>query len=84
MGRVCTAGLLLTLLVPLPERRILSEGMEGYILWFQSIFVKITGLGSAILIDQLFYLFLMVLQRCPPPVWSLLSRKQYGNLKIVC
>lgn len=37
-----------------------------------------------ILIDQLFYLFLMVLQRCPPPVWSLLSRKKYGNLKIVC
>lgn len=47
MGRVCAAGLLLTLLVPLPERRILSEGMEGYILWFQSIFVKIMGLGSA-------------------------------------
>lgn len=47
VGRVCAAGLLLALLVPSLERRILSEDVERYILWFQRVFLKITGLGSA-------------------------------------
>lgn len=47
VGRVGAAGLLLALLVPPPERKILSKGMETYMLWFQSVFLKIKGRGSA-------------------------------------